>query len=526
MSADVLVRRAVRGATALRGGATWRPTPYQCFGALFWLVMSLAYWRVPLCCDAGQHAAVVERLKAHLLHPLHPMADLPGAGSPYYSPYTVAQGAFARLTGLGGWEVVRLSGPFNLLVLLTGIGRFVRVLTPRQWAPVLGLFAMVLLWGTERAWWSGYLGLMSMTGNLGYPSTCAIGLAFWAWALTGTRAGAIAGPVRYVGPSGLRSFSGYVGLGALYGLILLMHPITSIAAALGAVAFVAGWQRGWRAAIVGRWTLAGAAALLVAYDWPYFDVFALSGDRSVDAMHERLYEGMPGHFWLALIGLPALWLRARRAQRSEGHWWRDPLVLMFALECLTVAYGRVSGHYTYGRILGLTLVPLQFALGVELAASRPWPRWRYGLGLAAAVGACVGFLTVQAGAVVPRALDPVGFDQPPRWPTYAWAARHIEPGEAVITDGYYSVHLIAGYGPDLAAPAWPDLALDEGERLRRLAAVRAYLDPASTRAERTAVARRYHVRWLLLTRWRKVPEEATVVAWSRETGEVLARVGS
>ncbi|AVH58431.1 MULTISPECIES: hypothetical protein [Streptomyces] len=517
MSADVLFRRTVRGATALRGGGAWRPTPYQLVGALFWLVMSLAYWRVPLCCDAGQHAAVVERLKAHLLHPLHPMADLPGAGSPYYSPYAVAQGAFARLTGLDGWAVVRLAGPFNLLVLLTGIGRFVRVLTPRPWAPVLGLLAMVLLWGTERAWWSGYLGLMSMTGNLGYPSTFAIGLAFWAWALTGKRAGAIGGPVRYVGPSGLRSFSGYAGLGGLYGLILLVHPITSIAAVLGAIAFVAGWQRGWRAALVGRWALTGAAALLAAYCWPYFDVFALTGDRSVDAMHERLYEGMPGHFWLALIGLPALCLRARLS-------WRDPLVLMFALECLVVVYGWVSGHYTYGRILGLTLVPLQFALGVELAAYRPWPRWRYGLGLAAAVGACAGFLTVHAGAVVPRPLDPVGFDQPPRWPTYAWAARYINPGEAVITDGYYAVHLIAGYGPDLAAPAWPDPALDEGERQRRLAAVRGYLDPASTRVERTAVARRYHVRWLLLTRWRQVPEEATVVAWSPETGEVLARV--
>ncbi|MET7593476.1 hypothetical protein ABZS84_00165 [Streptomyces sp. NPDC005481] len=530
MSADLLVRRAVLGATALRGGATWRPTPYQVFGGLFWLVMSLAHWRVPMCCDFGQHAAVVERLKARLLDPRHPMADLPGAGSPYYSPYAVAQGALARVTGLAGWEVVRLSAPVNLLVLLTGIGRFVRVLAPRRpWAPVWALPAMVLLWGTERAWWSGYLGLMSMTGNLGYPSTFAIGLAFWAWALTGSRAAGLGGPVRYVGPSGLRSFSGYAAVGALYGLILLVHPITSVAAVTGAVAFVAAWQRGWRAAVVGRWAVAAGAALLVAAWWPYFDVFALTGDTSVDAMHRRLYEGLPGQFWLALVGLPALWLRARRARRAspDGRRWRsarDPLVLMFALESLVVAYGWVSGHYTYGRILGLTLVPLQFALAVELAAPRPWPVWRRALGATAALGACVGFLTVQAGAVVPRPLDPVGFAQPPHWPTYEWAARHIGPGEVVITDGYYAVHSIAGYGPNLAAPAWPDAALDERVRLRRLAAVRACLDPASTRAERGAVVRRYHVRWLLLTRWRRVPPEAVVVAWSPATGEVLARV--
>ncbi|MEU5142616.1 hypothetical protein [Streptomyces sp. NPDC021139] len=517
MSADVLVRRPVRGATALRGGRAWRPTPYQAAGFLFFLVMTLAYWAVPLCCDAGQHAAVVERLKEDLLHPRHPMADLPGAGSAYYSPYAVAQGAFARLTGLGGWEVVRLAGPLNLLVLLTGLGRFVRVLTPRPWAPVLALGAMTLLWGTERAWWSGYLGLMSLTGNLGYPSTCAIGLTFWAWALTGARA-RDRRRVRYVGPSGLRGLPGYAGLGALYALILLVHPITSVAAVLGAVALVAGWQRGWRGPVVGRWALTGAVAVGAAAAWPYFDVFALAGDGSVDAMHRVLYLHLPGEFWLALLGLPALWARGRRSRR-------DPLVLMFALDCAVVAYGWLSGHYTYGRILGLTLVPLQFALAVELAAPRPWVRWRAALGWAATAGALLGFLTVHAGAVVPRALDPVGFEQPPSWPTYAWAARHIGPGEVVITDGYYAGHAIAGYGPNLAAPAWPDPSLDERERGRRAADVEAYLAPGSTRAERTAVARRYHVRWLLLTRWHPVPAEAVVVAWSERTGEVLARVG-
>ncbi len=518
MSADVLVRRPVRGATALRGGRSWRPTPYQVAGFAFFLLMTLAYWAVPLCCDAGQHAAVVERLKADLLRPRHPMADLPGAGSAYYSPYALAQGVFARLTGLGGWEVVRLAGPLNLLVLLTGLGRFVRMLTARPWAPVLALGAMTLLWGTERAWWSGYLGLMSMTGNLGYPSTFAIGLTFWAWALTGSRA-RDARRVRYVGPSGLRGLPGYAVLGALYGLILLVHPITSAAAVLGAVALVAGWQRHWRGPVAGRWALTAATAVATGALWPYFDVFALAGDGSVDAMHRVLYLRLPGEFWLALLGLPALWARGRRSPR-------DPLVLMFALDCAVVAYGWFSGHYTYGRILGLTLVPLQFALAVELAAPRPWGRWRRALGGLAAAGALLGLLTVHAGAVVPRALDPVGFAQPPDWPEYTWAARHIGPGEVVLTDGYYAERTIAGYGPNLAAPAWPDPALDERDRRRRVADVRAYLAPDSTRAERAAVVRRYHVRWLLLTRLQRVPEEAVVVAWSDRTGEVLARVGA
>ncbi|MGA4849192.1 hypothetical protein ACOBQB_24120 [Streptomyces sp. G5(2025)] len=502
MTGTLLVRRTVHGATALGGGPRWRPSPYAVFGGLFWVVMSLAFWRVPMCCDFGQHAAVVERLKDDLLRPAHPMADLPGDGSAYYSPYAVLQGLFAQVTDLAGRQVVKVSGPLNLLVLLTGIGRFVRVLTPRPWAPVLALLAMVLLWGTRMAWWSGYLGLMSMTGNLGYPSTFAIGLAFWAWAWAGALA---RGPRRW-------GVGAYVGLGALCGLILLIHPISSVAAVIGVVAFAASGRKVW------AWAATAATAVLIASLWPYYSVFSLVGDSSVDWIHRQLYTDMPQRFWLALLGLPALWLRFRRDRT-------DPLVLMFALECAVVAYGWVSGHYTYGRILGLTLVPLQFALAIELAAPRPWGARRGALAGAAALGACVGFFQIQAGAVVPRALDPIGFDQPPRWPDYGWAVGHMRRGDVVLTDGYRPTRSVPAYGANLVAPAWPDASLDEDVRNRRLAAVRAYLSPDSTREERAAIARRYDVRWLLLSPGQKVPREAVVVDWSRHTGEVLARVG-
>ncbi|MEU6661062.1 hypothetical protein [Streptomyces sp. NPDC046821] len=504
-----LVRGAVRGATALRGGRTWRPGPYAVFGFLFWLVMSLAYWRVPMCCDFGTHAAVVERLKANLLHPLHPMADVPGAGSPYYSPYAVAQGIFARVTGFAGWEVVKLTGPLNLLVLLTGVGRFTRVLTSRQWAPVLALLAMTLLWGTRVVWWSGFPSLLGMTGNMAYPSMFAIGLSFWAWAWTGSLAGRSAVGPSDAGRSGGRSWWAYAGLGVLCGLILLVHPMTAVAAAAGVFAFALPALRRapW------RWALTVAVALAIAVSWPYFDVLTLGTDANLDAVHVLLYRGMPVHYWLALAALPALWVRLRRDRL-------DPLAVMFVLDCLIVAYGWLSGHYTYGRVLGLTLVGPQFALAVELAAPRPWAWWRRVLGVGAAGAACVGFLVVQAGAVLQFA----PFQRPPRWPSYTWAAQYIPPGDVVLTNGYKAMRSLPAFGPNLVAPPWPDPALAEQERKRRVAAVRAYLSPGSTQAERTGIARRYGVHWLLLSREQRLPREAVVVRWSPRTGEVLARV--
>ncbi|EPH39303.1 hypothetical protein ABT390_29160 [Streptomyces aurantiacus] len=499
------VRRVALGSTASGFGIRRRPSPYLVLGGLFWLLMSLAYWRVPICCDFGQHAAVVERLKDDLLHPRHPMADLPGDGSAYYSPYAVAQALLAKATGLAGWQVVKLSGPLNLLVLLTGIARFVRVLTPRPWAPVLALFAMVLLWGTRVAWWSGYLGLMSMTGNLGYPSTFGIALMFWAWAWAGSLARSL--------PESPRTAWSYAGLGALCGLILLIHPITSVAAVIGVIAFALP-----RLGTPLKWALTGLTALAVATAWPYFNPLTLVGDESVDWIHRQLYTDMPQRFWLAALGLPALYIRWRRDHK-------DPLVLMFALDCAVVAYGGLSGHYTYGRILGLTLVPLQFALAIELTAPRNWGNRRAALAGATALGAFVGFFQIQAGAVVPRTLDPIGFDQPPHWPDYAWAAAHMDRGDVVLTDGYRPMRSLPAFGVNLVAPAWPDASLDESVRNRRLREVRTYLDPLSTPAQRAAVVERHHVRWLLVAPYQRLPPEAVVVSWSARTGEVLARVG-
>ncbi|MET8827376.1 hypothetical protein ABZX40_23510 [Streptomyces sp. NPDC004610] len=517
MNAPVLAERSVGGSSALRGGRPWRPTPYLVFGLLCWLVVSLAYWRVPLCCDAGLDAAVVERLAADLTHPRHPVAALPGDGSPAHTPYTVVQGALARVTGLGGWEAVRLAGPVNLAVLLTGVGRFVRMLTPRPWAPVLALAALTLLWGTEAGPTGVSLALLPLTAGLGDPSVCALGLTLWAWALTGTRA-RDTGRVRFVGPSGLPSPLGYAALGVLYGLIALIDPLVGVGAGAGAVALIGCG----RLRALPRWGWAAATMAAVLWTWPYYDVFTAgfahaTGDRSVLSPSTG---SLGGACWAALLaGIPALWLRARRGS------WRDPLLLMALPGLTVVAYGLLGAGSVDGALLALALVPPQCALAVELAAPRPWPAWRRGLGAVAAGGACAGLLGVQGAAVLPGSFDRTGSDRSASGMSYAWAAQHIERGDVVLAEGRDTVHGLAGYGVNTVAPVVPDPALDESARNDRLAAVRTYLSPGSTAAERAAVVRRYHVRWILLTRRRTLPTGAVVVTWSERTGEVLARVG-
>ncbi|CAG7622786.1 hypothetical protein [Actinacidiphila bryophytorum] len=500
--------RTRAGATgvALRSGtralAAWRPTPYTVAGTAFWLLLAVVAWHTPIASDFGQHASAVQRVRDHPWHPANPLLKEPGTDSPYYSPYIVALGLAARATGAAGWQMVRWCGPLNLAVLVAGVGAYARTLSTRRAAPVYALLAFTLLWGVEGKEWSGFCGVWSLTRGASYPSCFAVGLTFllWAWTDRLARRGGTAWQ--------------YAGLGAAAGVLLLVHPITALAAAVGIAATVAARQHGWSRRVAGRWALAAAAAVAVAAAWPYFDVFSLAGDTTVDQVHRRLYTHPWQWYGLALAGVPALAWRAARTRL------RDPLVLMFAADGAIAVYGWFSGHYTYGRVFALLLVPLQFGLAVELAAAPPWTRLRAALVPPAAVALCFA-LAAQIGSVVPQSWLPVATRHPARWPDYRWVADRVPVGDVVLTDESIPMHVLPAYGLYLVAPTWPDPSTPAADRDRRWSDTTAYFAPSTPPARRAAIAHTYGATWLLLPPTRLPPAPATLTATSPQTGEHL-----
>jgi hypothetical protein len=479
-------------------------------GCGFWALVAVVAWHTPIMSDFGQHASAVQRVRDDPWHPANPLLKEPGDGSPYYSPYIVALGLAARATGAAGWQAVRWAGPLNLAVLLVGLGAYVRTLSARRLAPVYALLAFTLLWGTAAKEWSGFCDLWSLTRGASYPSTFAVGVTLLLWAWTDRLAREDDG-----GGRGRAAWQ-HLGLGAAAGVLLLVHPITALGAAVGTAATAAGRQRGWSGRVVLRWALTAGAALAVAAAWPYFDVFALAGDTTVDQVHRRLYTSPWQWYGLALVGLPALLPRARRSAR-------DPLVLMCGAFCLLAGYGWLSGHYTYGRVIGLLLLPPQCALAVELAAAPPWTRLRTALAPLAAVALAFA-ITAQVGAVVPQRWLPVRTAHPARWPDYRWVADRVPPGAVVLTDADVPLHVLPAYGLFLVAPTWPDPSTAPADRARRWADVTAYFARGTSPARRTAIARRYGARWLLLPPYRRAPAGAALVAASPRTGERLLRL--
>ncbi|MFD8434033.1 hypothetical protein ACFV2I_02950 [Streptomyces microflavus] len=371
----------------------WLPSPYVLLGGLLWAVLSAAAWQVPMCCEAGLNAAVVERLRSNLLHPSFPMTDLPAVASAHYSPYAVMQGLTARAGGLSGQFVLVLSAAVNLALLLTGIGRLARLLTPNRWVPVLALIPLTLIHWADPGRWSA-------------PSTFAVAVTLHLWAWTASAVTRVPRPGSGRPPGRAPRWAEAAGIGVLLGLVLLVHPPSALGAALGVVALIAVRQRTRIRPTVRRWAVAGLCAAAVAAVWPYYN--------------------------------------------------------------------------------GLTAQPAPSSAG---ATSRP-----------------------ETGGA-PVTGEP-----------YTWATAHVPPGEVVLTDSRPAMYALAGHGAYVLADGLPDAGLAAAERRERSRAVAAYLDSATTQEQRDRITGRYGVRWVLLTRFQKLPGDAAVLAYSPRTGEVLARV--
>ncbi|CAL9545873.1 hypothetical protein SUDANB126_04333 [Streptomyces sp. enrichment culture] len=439
-------------------------------------LMVLVIVRLPWIGDLGMHAATLQRLRHSPLDPGNPLVDA-DTPSPYYSPWMLLLGAAARVTGLSVFAVLRLAALVGLVLLVTGVRRYVRTLDAHRAAPALALLSLLLLWGTTPLLWSGFPGLHSLALTVSYPSTFTLGLAFhlWAWLTGALRGGA--------------GWGTWLGLGALWAVILLCHQFTGVVASLGACATVVAARP---ARAVWPRTAAGLLpAAVVLWAWPYYDFFALFGaGAALEPVHRVLYEDLAARFGLVLLGAAALVARWRRDRR-------DPLVSFFLLGVLVVAAGWLSGHYSWGRALPAVTIPAQLAAALE--AVRAGRRGVRAARVALLAGTLAAGAWAQAGALgyaVPRdALPQAVRDRyRPPWTGYHWITPWVGYGDVVMAETG-PARRIPAYGPYTVAPGYPDFFLPDEER--RTAVTREYFAAGTPQAVRRDIEREYGVRWVV-----------------------------
>src|SRR4029450_2707563 len=298
--------------------------------------------------DFWEHSAVVRALAAHLLHPDHPLLPV-DATHPYFSPYTVAVGALARLLDIGPIGALSIAAVVNLILFLIAFWLFVGRLEASRIAPFYALVFVLLLWGVHPWRWSGFLNLNSLGFGLPYPSMFATAVALLSlWAL-----------LVYLEDGKLIWLLGATIGG---GRVLLTHPITAVAAGIGATALVVG-RLDRRSQRIIPWLLAAAGAtVLLALVWPYYRVLDLLSQSAVfTGSHVAMYDLVLLRILPALLGLPVIIQRMRQDRR-------DPLALMLIGGAAVYAWGGLSGNLTYGRIISFVVLVLQIALGAYFAS--------------------------------------------------------------------------------------------------------------------------------------------------------------
>lgn len=443
------------------------------------LLLTLAAVRLPWVGDLGIHAATLQRLRHDMADPGDPLVDS-AVDSPYYSPWMVLLALFGKATGTGTFGLLHLAALVDLLLLVTGIRRFVRTLSNRPAAVPLAILTVTLLYGWELFTWSGFPGLTSLALCLAYPSTFAMGAAFHLWALARD---ALARDWR---------LPGYLLLGVLLAVILLSHQFTGVVTVFGLLSVVLG-ARPWPVRAV--WLRIGAAialAVAVLLVWPYYSFFSLLDVGGLEAIHKPLYAHLVSRFGLILLGVGALALRFRRDRR-------DPLVLLFAFGALTYAAGGLTGHWSWGRVLPAVFFSAQIALAVEAADGRE-RLVRTVLAPLTAVGLLVG-CWAQAGSLDyvlrPNAIPPVLREAPTQnvWSDYSWIRPYVHYGDVIMTRDFRALHQAPAWGGYTVASGYPDFFLPDQEQRAR--ATERYFAPGTTAAERRALLRRYHVRWVI-----------------------------
>jgi hypothetical protein len=439
--------------------------------------------------DFWGHSAVVRELATNLLHPRHPLL-LVDATHPYFSPYMLAVGALARLGGIGPIGALSVAALLNLVVFLVGFRLFVARLVANPLGPFYALVFVLILWGVSPWRWSGFLNLNSLGFGLPYPSMFATAtglLSLWALDvfLEGRRLIWLLGTV--------------VGSAA----VLLTHPITAVAMAVGAAALVVSRldRPRWRLLLL---LLAAVAVItLLVLAWPYYSVIDLLSQSSIyTSSHNAMYQGVLQRIFPALFALPLIIQRVR-----ANH--RDPLALMFVGACAVYLWGGLSGNLTHGRIISFLVMALHIALAAWFADLEQRVRqgsYRrltatvvYG-GLAALL--LIGVVGVSPGLLrtipAPLLLDSLRSDArlrkvPDR---YGFLGDCTGQYDVILTDLGFSSLAVPTFGGKVVSTGYPIPFI--GDKAARDSDVERFFSPEATTADRRAILARYSVSYLLV----------------------------
>ncbi|HJP05553.1 MAG TPA: hypothetical protein QF799_11040 [Gammaproteobacteria bacterium] len=296
-----------------------------------WLLWDAAFFHlasfVPYT-EYWEHTAVFVEWMQNLSAPGNPHVDDPGLSS-RFMPYFWALTYVGLLFQLDPIELMGVSAVVNFVLIAFGLHRFLNDYFHDSWAPVVGLFAIFLLWGVSVTWPNLYQ-LRSFFYVAGYPSTFVFGLSLVSFSVV----------IRLMRTEE-SLFIHTILLLALSALMFLCHPLTAIFGLVGCglLALTEPADSRQRRELVIVSLVLGTA---VAELWPYFSAWKIllglygeggevwAGFTSLDPIGRLTSGAWKNSFYdpkllltvmgPALLGVPLCFWLWRRGERKFIVW--------------------------------------------------------------------------------------------------------------------------------------------------------------------------------------------------------------
>jgi hypothetical protein len=470
--------------------ARWGPLrhvlrrPGLCFWTLGLLVYGLAAWHFTgghflnqTSRDLWQHLAALKALIADPVHPANPFVAT-AEGSRHFHPYWVAVAFVARALGWNEWQAIGFAGFVSAGTLLAGIHVFGRAYYRTPWGPLALLAATTLGWSLPVSH-TGYHSLGTLIEGIAYPAALLIGLSLLLWGLV------------------IRALERPVRAWLLVPLAAFMFATHQLGAGIGFMAagcFILLWPG---AALKARAGSAAAIALgvLLSMAWPYHDPFEAIARTGLPSWSGGINFYHPVMLVIAFVpSLLGLWgLRHRRFARIGL-----PVLAAFAMFAGIFALGWF-GLMIATRFVMPAVLMLHIGLGALFLAlvddwrglARPMQLGLFTLALLSV--ALWSVMTYGQLKVEQRIYDEEGSS----YEAALALTRDIPDGEPVAAYDVFAWPIVAT-GQRVVSVPWPEPMID-GLAARQAAAERLF-DPALTRGERLALARRWGAKTLIMDR--------------------------
>jgi hypothetical protein len=425
--------------------------------------------------DIWQHLAALRALIADPIHPANPF--VPGMeGSRHFHPYWVAVAFIARALGWNEWQALAFAGFVSAGVIVAGIHAFGRAFYRSPWGPLALLIAVTFGW-TLPVSHTGYHSPGTFIEGIAYPAALLVGLSLLLWALV-IRALERPAMTFWIVP--------------LAGFMFATHQLGAGIGFMAAGCFVLLWPEGSMRARAGV-VAALVAGMAVALAWPYsnpLSAIARTGNPTwTGGMNFYHPVMLASAFVPSAIGL---WgLRHRRFARQSL-----PVLAAFLLFAGIFAIG-ASGPLIATRFVMPAVLMLHIGLGgLLLALARDWR----GFSKPKQLGLFALAMVFLQLFVSENAFSLWGEHLHARKDGNSYAqvlalTRDIPDGEPVA--GYdMTAWPIVATGQRVVSVPWPEPGIHDLAE-RQQAAERLF-DPALSREQRLALARRWGAKTLIL----------------------------